>query len=196
MGIEVDQHGGQPAAHGHAGHHDAGFWSGRESHRVRVGEPLHRQLRAEPERAADLAGTRVRDHAQGRPTRADGKGARLSRGVAQDRESDAVQTHSPAAGRGRIHAAGLPRGGLPRVENMDSTYDAIIIGTGQAGPSMAARLSSGGMKVAVIERGKFGGTCVNNGCIPTKTLVSSAYAAHSARRSEEYGVGIGGPVKV
>jgi len=79
---------------------------------------------------------------------------------------------------------------------MDATYDAIIIGTGQAGPSLAARLSAGGMKVAVIEQAKFGGTCVNNGCIPTKTLVASAYAAHSARRSAEYGVDIGGTVRV
>jgi len=79
---------------------------------------------------------------------------------------------------------------------MAAIYDAIIIGTGQAGPPLAARLSAGGMKVAVIERGKFGGTCVNNGCIPTKTLVASAYAAHSARRSAEYGVGISGAVHV
>jgi len=53
-------------------------------------------------------------------------------------------------------------------------FDAIIIGTGQAGPSLAARLSSAGMSVAIIERHKFGGTCVNTGCIPTKTLVASA----------------------
>ncbi|HXX12105.1 MAG TPA: FAD-containing oxidoreductase [Burkholderiales bacterium] len=79
---------------------------------------------------------------------------------------------------------------------MDASYDAIIIGTGQAGPPLAARLAAGGMKVAVIEQGKFGGTCVNNGCIPTKTLVASAYAAHSARRSAEYGVEIGGPVQL
>jgi pyruvate/2-oxoglutarate dehydrogenase complex dihydrolipoamide dehydrogenase (E3) component len=75
------------------------------------------------------------------------------------------------------------------------TFDAIIIGTGQAGPPLAARFSSAGKKVAVIERGKFGGTCVNNGCIPTKTLVASAYAAHLARRASEYGVDIGGPVR-
>jgi pyruvate/2-oxoglutarate dehydrogenase complex dihydrolipoamide dehydrogenase (E3) component len=75
-------------------------------------------------------------------------------------------------------------------------YDALIIGTGQSGPALAARLANAGMRVAVIERGKFGGTCVNNGCIPTKTLVASAYAAHLARRAAEYGVGIGGPVRV
>ncbi len=63
-----------------------------------------------------------------------------------------------------------------------STYDAVIIGTGQAGPSLAARLSKEGMKIAVIERKLFGGTCVNTGCTPTKTLVASAYAAHLARQ--------------
>ncbi len=79
---------------------------------------------------------------------------------------------------------------------MNSTFDAIIIGTGQSGPPLAARLSGAGMKVAIIEQGKFGGTCVNNGCIPTKTLVASAYAAHLARRAAEYGVDIGGQVRV
>ena len=79
---------------------------------------------------------------------------------------------------------------------MTSTYDAIVIGTGQSGPPLAARLSSAGMKVAVVEQGKFGGTCVNNGCIPTKTLVASAYAAHLARRAGGYGIDIGGPMTV
>ena len=73
---------------------------------------------------------------------------------------------------------------------MATTYDAIIIGTGQAGPSLAVRLASTGMKVAIIERKRFGGTCVNNGCIPTKTLVASARAAHVARHAGEYGVRI------
>src|SRR5215472_3343887 len=77
-----------------------------------------------------------------------------------------------------------------------SHYDAIIIGTGQAGPPLAQRLTSAGMKIAIIERGKFGGTCVNTGCIPTKTMVASAYAAHLARRSAEYGVTIPGNVAV
>jgi len=76
------------------------------------------------------------------------------------------------------------------------SFDAIIIGTGQAGPSLAARLSSAGQKVAIIERGEFGGTCVNTGCIPTKTLIASAYAAHLARRGAEYGVQIAAPVSV
>lgn len=66
-------------------------------------------------------------------------------------------------------------------------FDAIIIGTGQAGPSLAARFSAAGKTVAIIERHKFGGTCVNTGCIPTKTMVASAYAAHVARRGSEYG---------
>jgi pyruvate/2-oxoglutarate dehydrogenase complex dihydrolipoamide dehydrogenase (E3) component len=70
-------------------------------------------------------------------------------------------------------------------------FDAIIIGTGQAGPSLAARFSAAGKTVAIIERHKFGGTCVNTGCVPTKTLVASAYAMHVARRGAEYGFAIG-----
>jgi pyruvate/2-oxoglutarate dehydrogenase complex dihydrolipoamide dehydrogenase (E3) component len=73
-------------------------------------------------------------------------------------------------------------------------YDAIIIGTGQAGPALARRLVAADWKVAVIERKFFGGTCVNTGCTPTKALVASAYAAYLARRSADYGVTIGGPV--
>src|SRR5271155_4520882 len=70
-------------------------------------------------------------------------------------------------------------------------FDAIIIGTGQAGPPLAARFAGAGKTVAIIERGKFGGTCVNTGCTPTKTLVASAYAAHVARRGAEYGFATG-----
>jgi pyruvate/2-oxoglutarate dehydrogenase complex dihydrolipoamide dehydrogenase (E3) component len=66
-------------------------------------------------------------------------------------------------------------------------FDAIIIGAGQAGPSLAGRLNAAGFKVAIIERSKVGGTCVNTGCKPTKTLVASAYAAHTARRGDDYG---------
>jgi pyruvate/2-oxoglutarate dehydrogenase complex dihydrolipoamide dehydrogenase (E3) component len=69
-------------------------------------------------------------------------------------------------------------------------YDAIIIGTGQAGPALAHRLANAGQTVAVIERKFFGGTCVNTGCTPTKTLVASAYAAHMARRAADFGVKI------
>jgi pyruvate/2-oxoglutarate dehydrogenase complex dihydrolipoamide dehydrogenase (E3) component len=75
-------------------------------------------------------------------------------------------------------------------------YDAIIIGTGQAGPTLARRLAAAGWKVAIIERKFFGGTCVNTGCTPTKTLVASAYAAYLARRAHDYGVTIGGPIGV
>jgi pyruvate/2-oxoglutarate dehydrogenase complex dihydrolipoamide dehydrogenase (E3) component len=79
---------------------------------------------------------------------------------------------------------------------MPTEYDSIIIGTGQAGPSLAARLSEAGQRVAVIERKLFGGTCVNTGCIPTKTMVASAYAAHLAKRAADFGVVVGGPVTV
>src|SRR4051794_18596254 len=75
-------------------------------------------------------------------------------------------------------------------------FDAIIIGTGQAGPGLAGRLTGAGKKVAVIERKLFGGTCVNTGCIPTKTMVASAYAANMARRLADFGVAAGGPVTV
>jgi pyruvate/2-oxoglutarate dehydrogenase complex dihydrolipoamide dehydrogenase (E3) component len=75
-------------------------------------------------------------------------------------------------------------------------YDAIIIGSGQAGPALARRLAGTGWKVAIVERKLFGGTCVNTGCTPTKALVASAYAAHVARRSADYGVRIGGTVEV
>lgn len=76
------------------------------------------------------------------------------------------------------------------------TFDAIIIGAGQAGPSLAGRLTAAGWKVALVERKLFGGTCVNTGCMPTKTLVASAYAAHLARRAADYGVVLQGPVGV
>jgi pyruvate/2-oxoglutarate dehydrogenase complex dihydrolipoamide dehydrogenase (E3) component len=70
-------------------------------------------------------------------------------------------------------------------------FDAIIVGAGQAGPPLAGRLTAAGQRVAVVERKLIGGTCVNNGCIPTKTLVASAHAAHLARRSNEFGIGTG-----
>jgi pyruvate/2-oxoglutarate dehydrogenase complex dihydrolipoamide dehydrogenase (E3) component len=70
-------------------------------------------------------------------------------------------------------------------------YDAIVVGTGQAGPSLAVRLAGMGWRVAIVERGRFGGTCVNTGCMPTKALVASAYAAHLARRAGDYGVEVG-----
>lgn len=75
-------------------------------------------------------------------------------------------------------------------------FDAIIIGAGQAGPALAGRLNEAGMKVAIIERHLVGGTCVNTGCKPTKTLVASAYAAHTAGRGGDYGFAIDGPVRI
>lgn len=74
---------------------------------------------------------------------------------------------------------------------MTQHFDAIVVGAGQAGPPLAGRLTAAGQRVAIIERKHVGGTCVNTGCIPTKTLVASAHAAHLARRGAEYGVGTG-----
>src|SRR3954465_9563489 len=93
---------------------------------------------------------------------------------------------------------------------MSHAYDAIVIGAGQSGPPLAERLGGGGgggapraervarsgLKTALIEREHLGGTCVNDGCIPTKTLVASARAAHVARRASDWGVEVGGPVRV
>ena len=79
---------------------------------------------------------------------------------------------------------------------MTQRFDAIVIGAGQAGPALAGRLTRAGMSVAVIERKLFGGTCVNTGCMPTKTLVASAYAAHLARRASDYGVMLDGAVRI
>jgi pyruvate/2-oxoglutarate dehydrogenase complex dihydrolipoamide dehydrogenase (E3) component len=75
-------------------------------------------------------------------------------------------------------------------------FDAVVIGAGQAGPSLAGRLNDAGLRVAMIERKLFGGTCVNTGCMPTKALVASAQAAHLARRAADFGVTIGGPVGI
>lgn len=79
---------------------------------------------------------------------------------------------------------------------MTHTFDAIIVGAGQAGPGLAGRLADAGMTVALVERKLFGGTCVNTGCTPTKTLVASAHAAYLARRAGDYGVSLGGTVTV
>lgn len=76
------------------------------------------------------------------------------------------------------------------------SFDAIIIGTGQAGPTLASRLASAGLKTAIVERNKFGGTCVNTGCIPTKTLVASARVAYVAKRGGDFGVQIDGSINV
>src|SRR5260370_7240230 len=79
---------------------------------------------------------------------------------------------------------------------MPKAYDAIIIGTGQAGPFLAQRLAAAGMKVAIVERKVFGGTCVNTGCIPTKTMGASAYAARVAQRPAQSGVTPTQPARV
>ena len=97
---------------------------------------------------------------------------------------------------GLATATVMSRDPLLPLKPMATTYDAIIIGTGQAGPFLAHRMTGAGMKVAIIERKLFGGTCVNTGCIPTKTMVASAYAAHLARRAADFGVVNNGPVSV
>ena len=79
---------------------------------------------------------------------------------------------------------------------MPNHFDAIIIGAGQAGPSLAGRLTKAGLTVAMIERKLFGGTCVNTGCIPTKTLIATAYAAREARRAEFFGIKLPGPIEM
>lgn len=78
---------------------------------------------------------------------------------------------------------------------MRRSFDAIVIGAGQAGPSLAARLAASGRTVAIVERHLVGGTCVNTGCMPTKTLVASAHAAHIARRGADFGVQTG-PISI
>ena len=79
---------------------------------------------------------------------------------------------------------------------MQHEFDAIVIGTGQAGPPLAVRMAAAGQRVAIIERARFGGTCINTGCVPTKTLVASAYAAHLTHRGSEFGVQVAGPICV
>src|SRR3954471_19766726 len=79
---------------------------------------------------------------------------------------------------------------------MSEQFDAIIVGGGQAGPPLAIRFAKAGKRTAIIERKYFGGTCVNVGCIPTKTLIASARAAHVARSAAEYGVVVHGSIGV
>ena len=79
---------------------------------------------------------------------------------------------------------------------MKKDFDAIVIGTGQSGPFLAVRMAAAGQRVAIIERRRFGGTCVNTGCIPTKTLVASAYNAHMVRRAADFGVQVAGAARV
>ncbi len=79
---------------------------------------------------------------------------------------------------------------------MSKKYDAIIIGTGQSGPALAGRLDQEGLKTAIIERKLVGGTCVNVGCTPTKTLVGSARVAYAAREANRFGIFIAGDISV
>src|SRR3981189_1792684 len=79
---------------------------------------------------------------------------------------------------------------------MSTTFDSIIIGAGQAGPTLAGRLTQSGRSIAFIERKLFGGTCVNTGCTPIKALVASAYVAQKARTANSYGVTVPGTVSV
>lgn len=111
----------------------------------------------------------------------------------------------------RIHITGLPSNGN-RTEILDlaisdrekgrlmaatvEEFDAIVIGAGQAGPPLVARLAAAGQRVAVIERALIGGTCLNVGCTPTKTMIASAYAAHMVRRASDFGIKLPGPVAV
>ncbi|OFZ94366.1 MAG: mercuric reductase [Betaproteobacteria bacterium RIFCSPLOWO2_02_67_12] len=79
---------------------------------------------------------------------------------------------------------------------MAERFDAIVIGAGQAGPALAVRCGKEGLRTALVERHRFGGTCVNNGCVPTKTLIASARAAHVARRAADYGIAIDAPIRI
>jgi pyruvate/2-oxoglutarate dehydrogenase complex dihydrolipoamide dehydrogenase (E3) component len=79
---------------------------------------------------------------------------------------------------------------------MKKDFDAIVIGTGQSGSYLAVRMAAAGQRVAIIERYRFGGTCVNTGCTPTKTLVASAYNVHMVRRAADFGVQVAGTARV
>ena len=106
----------------------------------------------------------------------------------KDRPVPSWRTSSPSAA-GSWSRSSSALSSEPR--SMAEKFDAIIVGAGQAGPPLAGRLTEAGQTVAVIERKLVGGTCVNYGCIPTKTLVASAHAAHLARRGADYGIGTG-----
>lgn len=98
--------------------------------------------------------------------------------------------------RGRLLQSGIESRLAATGHTMQEQFDAIIVGTGQAGPALAARLAAAGWRIAIVERARFGGTCVNTGCTPTKALIASAKVAHQVSRATEYGVSIGGPVSV
>src|SRR2546427_248648 len=123
---------------------------------------------------------RVRERSGGRVSACRGR-PRQARGPARPEGCELARVVR------RVHGRGAGGHGAAVV----TAYDAIVIGTGQAGPYVTSRLAGAGMKVAVIERNAFGGTCVNTGCIPTKTMVASAYAARMAARAAEDGVDVG-----
>src|SRR6185503_6667888 len=100
-------------------------------------------------------------------------------------------SHGEEQGGGEQNGAHRLKSSAYHTGCMSEHFDAIVIGAGQAGPALAARLGSEGLKTAIIERKLLGGTCVNVGCIPTKTLVGSARAIHMARRGGEYGFAAG-----
>src|SRR5450755_1567657 len=103
-----------------------------------------------------------------------------------------VRPRTEGAAMMRMHARTAP--GDPMTTT--TSCDALVIGAGQAGPFLAVRLATAGMKTVLIEREHLGGTCVNDGCIPTKTLVASARAAYVARHAADYGVRIAGEISV
>jgi pyruvate/2-oxoglutarate dehydrogenase complex dihydrolipoamide dehydrogenase (E3) component len=105
---------------------------------------------------------------------------------------DASFIHAPH-GLGRATHSDFP---TSAESDVMPSFDNIILGAGQAGPSLAGRLAAAGQTVALVERHLFGGTCVNTGCMPTKTLVASAYAAHVARRAADFGVVLNRDVRV
>ena len=120
--------------------------------------------------------------------------------AALDRGLDAARLYPPRARRCRrppvrYQVTSPRRDAVMNAESSGSAYDAVIIGTGQAGPALARRLAAAGRSVAIVERGLFGGTCVNTGCIPTKTLIASAHAMHMARRAGDFGVVVEGPLR-
>src|SRR5256885_14472110 len=108
--------------------------------------------------------------------------------------------HSPCRRRRRLRRpdplTSLSRNRRERASMSEERFDAIVIGTGQAGPPLAVRLAGAGRKTAILERKRFGGTCVNVGCIPTKTLVASARAAYVARRAADFGVMIDCDIRI
>ena len=126
------------------------------------------------------------------------RGEAVAAGMAAILAQRRLRDGAPLRRRRKVRRSGNDddaRRRIPRASGDPMTttsYDAIVIGAGQAGPSLAVRLAKAGLKTALIEREHLGGTCVNDGCIPTKTLVASARAAHVARRAADWGVASAG----